>query len=149
MKKFKQTKEIGLLNSLTQILTLVIFSGGAIFLLPLALSEITGWVLFGLWAGLNFIGLPLIIYFLNNIFNKSTIVLTIVKIILTGLTGGLLGFFLNIIYYKFHMAYIKKDFNVSDYYSDFLPIVTTLTITIIIAETIRILKTNFKAVKNV
>ena len=140
MSKMKLAEEIGITHSLTQILTLGIYSGGDIFLLPLALAEITGWVLLVILIGFNFLGLPIIINILDRTFVKKTSILTIVKIIITGLTGGLLGFFLNIAYYKFHMFYIKKDFSISDYYNDFFPIVITLTGTIIIAEILRMTK---------
>lgn len=46
----------------------------------------------GLWTGLNFLVLPLIIKFLDSTFIQKTSGLTILKIIITGLTGGLLGF---------------------------------------------------------
>ncbi|MEX2593312.1 MAG: hypothetical protein WD426_11090 [Anditalea sp.] len=117
-------KEIGIINSLTQLVALGIFSGGAIFFLPLALAEITGWVMLGLWIGLNFFGLPLIIKLTD-------------KILLTGLSGGLLAYILNLTYYRFHMYYIDKEFNLNDYKSDLIPIVLTMTVAIMIGELIR------------
>lgn len=137
----KQTREIGIFHSLTQILTLGIYSGGVIFLLPLALAEITGWVILGLWTGLNFLALPIIISLLDKTFyrvNNFSTVVTASKIFITGLTGGLIGYCLYLIYYRFHVFYIKTDFNINDFYSDFYPIVLTLTITIIITEVIRL-----------
>ena len=137
----KQIKEIGIFHSLTQVLTLGIYSGGVIFLLPLALAEITGWVMLGFWTGLNFLVLPIIISLLDKTLdrvNSSSAILRATKIFVTGLTGGLVGYCLYLIYYKFHMFYIKKEFNINEFYSDFYPIVLTLTVTISITEVIRI-----------
>lgn len=143
MKLVTKSKEIGLTHSLIQLIVFGLISGGTIFLLPMALAEITGWVLLILWTGYNFIGLPIIIKLLDNFITKKTRILGVLKIMITGLIGGLLGFTLNLVYYKFHMFFIKKEFNLSDYYNDFFNIVTTLTISIISAELIRIRKTIF------
>ena len=139
----KVTKDIGIVHSITQIVSLGIYSGGIIFLLPLVLAEITGWVMLGLWAGLNFLGLPLIIKLLDITFPKRTSLFNLFKIIMTGLTGGLLALSLYILYYRFHMFSIKKDFSIHDYYDDFLPVIITMTITMIIAELIRKKETIF------
>lgn len=133
-------KEIGVINSLTQLVALGIFSGGAIFLLPLALSEITGWIMLGLWIALNFLGLPLIIGLTDKIQDSQEGQFNLtngLKILLTGISGGLLAYIFELTYYKFHMFYIDKEFTLNDYKDDFIPLVLTMTIAIITGEIIR------------
>ncbi len=140
-------KEIGIINSLTQLIALGILSGGAVFLLPLALAEITGWVMLALWVGLNFFGLPLIIKLTDKIISCQTVkfnFLSGLKIFLTGLFGGLLAYILNLTYYRFHMYYIDKEFNITNYKGDFVPIVLTMTVAIIAGEIIRKIRKDCK-----
>lgn len=123
-----------------QLVALGVTSGGAIFLLPLALAEINGWVMLTLWLGLNFLGLPLIVWLTDKIlsvFKLPTIIIRLQYLLLTGITGGLLSYILYLTYYKFHMHSIQQEFSFSKFQEDFLPIVTTMTITIAIGELIR------------
>jgi hypothetical protein len=136
-KIMKHAKEIGILHSATQVLALGIFTGGGVFLLPLALAEITGWVMLGLWIGLNFLCLPTIVFLLDRLIIKITKPLVIGKNILTGLIGGVLAFCISLAYMKFHTYYIRKDFIVQDYFNDFIPIATVTGSTIMITEIFR------------
>lgn len=138
-----ENKEIGIINSLTQLVAVGVFSGETIFLLPLVLAEMTGWVMLGLWIVLNFVGLPLIIKLTDKIINHKVGELNIMstlKILLVGLSGGLLAFILNLIYYSF----ISKQFNLNDYKSSFIPIVLTMSVAIMIGELIRIKRNEIK-----
>ena len=133
-------KEIGIINSLTQLVAFGILSGGAVFLLPLAFAENTGWVMLILWIGLNFLGLPMIVKLTDKILEGRAASLDLrseLKILLTGLLGAVLAYILNLVYYRFHMHYIDKEFDLSDYKSDFVSIVATMTMAIIVGEFVR------------
>ncbi|MCX6352015.1 MAG: hypothetical protein NTX03_09140 [Bacteroidetes bacterium] len=133
---------IGIIHSLTQIIALRVFLGEDVFLLPLALSENIGWVMFGLWIVLNFLCLPFIIILINKNFNKRQESIKPLRaglsIIMTGVVGGFSAIILDIIYYKFSVFSINKAFDVSDYSDNFLPLLVCTIITIIIGEVIRI-----------
>ena len=143
-----QTKQIGITHILTQILVLGIISGGSVFVLLIALAEITGWILLGLWLIFDFFVLPQIQRFLDKTFSQTTILFSLLKMILLGLAGGIIAFLLFILYYRFHMFYINAGFNISTYYKDFIPMLIVVFMLISIGELVRRLVAFIKAKKN-
>ena len=140
-----KVKKTALIHSTIQIVVFSILTGGDFINPVFNLTEIENLLAIGLWCSFNFLLLPLIIAFINKLWNKTSrenVVIKGLKIVLIGIIGGLFLVTFNLFYHRLDSFISKGNFAFEHYSSYYLFILISASLVITLGEIVNRKKWN-------